>query len=406
MSIESNRARTLVRALILGALLPACSGEEKAGDGMNPGTRPGGAILIAERFNTPDGRVMYMGAFPQLPSAPVDITQLVELGPNGDAFACGGNAFFYDAAAGVITKYEVGNDLKLTKAAVPPINVGLEGISGWTGAHVCASPTQAFIFNEKGGRVVEWNPATMVITSAFDVPRPEVAADLSIQFFEPFMAGKLVYFPIYAVNWDTRATSKRAILATFDLADKSLTFSYDDRCQSSLSGMVDRAGTFYWLPQDGGYYRLYSPTKELPPDCLLRVNAGAKAFDPSYMVRLDPGESLRAMWPIDDEHVLATLVYDKDAPPAEKHRDWWSLAVTPTMFNVKTGARTPYTSVPNVQPQNGRKIVMDGKSYYQVYTFDENKKVSKVDIVQLTPSGAQPAFSLKGGDILTLERLW
>jgi hypothetical protein len=368
-----------------------------------PPPPPAGPILIGERFNTPDGRVMYMGAFPEMPKQPVNITQLVELGPEGDVFGCGGNAFVYNPAAGSITKYTVGPDLKLTKGT--SIDVLLEGIEGWTGAHVCVSPTQAFIFNESGGRVVEWNPMTMVVVNGFDVPKPEVAAGLDIQFFEPFIADKLVYFPVGAIDWDTSATATRSILAVFDISQKTLSFTYDNRCQPSLGGFVDSRGNFYKLPEDGGYFRLFSPTKNLPPDCILRVPAGGKTFDPAFILPLETGESLRAMWPIDDDHVLATLIYDKDAPPADKSDDWWSLPVKPTMINVKTGARTPYTSVPTVQPMNGRKLVVAGKSYYQVYTFDDKKRVAKVDVVHLTVAGAQPAFTLMGGDVLTLELL-
>jgi len=61
--------------------------------------------------------------------------------------------------------------------------------------------------------------------------------------------------------------------------------------------------------------------------------------------------------------------------------------------------------VPTVQPMNGRKLVVAGKSYYQVYTFDDKKRVAKVDVVHLTVAGAQPAFTLMGGDVLTLELL-
>jgi len=345
-----------------------------------------------------------MGAFPALPKEPIEISELTELGPEGDAFACGGNAFFYNPEAGTIIKYDVGDDLSLTKRK--SINVVLEGINGWTGAHVCVSETQAFIFNGAGGRVVEWNPKTMVIVDALDIPTPDVPNGLEVQFFEPMIADNLVYFPIGAVNWDTDATSNRAVLAVFDVRTKELTYSYDDRCQTSLGGFVDSKGNVYRIPEDGGYYRLYSPTKDLPLDCFLRVKTGETQFDPEYILKLGEGESLRSAWPIDDDHVLATLIDEGDAPEVADKSDWYTLPVKPTMINLQSGKRTPYTSVPEVQPMNSRKLTLDAEYYYQVYTFDDEDRTKEVSVVRLTRDGAEPAFTLKGGDVLTLERLW
>lgn len=389
-------------ALTLAALAAGCAGDEASPSG--PAQRPAGAILIAERFNTPDGRAAYMGAFPELPTGTIDVSRMVELGPEGDAFACGGNAFFYNPDAGSITKWIVGDDLRLARG--PSIDVRFAGIVGWTGAHVCASATQAFILNESGGRVVEWNPETMVILGAFDVPRPDVPAGLSVQFFEPKIAGNLAYFGVTAIDWDTLAVAPRAILAVLDVASKTLSFDYDDRCQGSLGGFVDGAGNYYQLPEDGGFFETYSPSAPLPPDCVLRVNAGEKAFDDGWVLQLEEGQSLRSMWPVDDGHVLATIIPIAAAPAPENLWDWYSLPVAPTLVDLDDGSQAPYPSLPDVQPMNSRKLVLDGKSYYQVYTFDGEGRVSRIQLVELTPGGALPAFTLEGGDLLTLERLW
>lgn len=408
-----KRARTTTVTALGLLALAACSSTSEtgpaAGAATGPGTgpngqRPAGAILVAQRFTTPDGRAAYMGAFPDMPETDVDVSQMVELGPEGDVFACGGYGFFYDPDAGRITRYEVGDDLRLTKG--PSIDVLQEGITGWTGAHVCASPTQAFIFNESGGRIVEWNPTEMLVVSAFDVPKPEVKPGLTLQFFEPHKAGDLVYFGVTAINWDTMEIEPRAILAVFDIATKTLSFDYDDRCQPSLGGFVDSAGNYYQLPEDGGYWASYGSTTGLPRDCVLRVSRGKKTFDDDYVQYLAEGQSLRSMWPVDDDHMLATVIPMSSAPPKEKSDEWFDLPVEPTLFDLRTGAQTPYPHVPTTQPMNSRKLVIDGKSYYQLYTYDDKGRTSKVELVQLTRDAAPKVFTLVGGDFLTVERLW
>lgn len=396
---HSNLAMTAVPAAIAGILvMSAGCGGATEGD-PSDGERPDSAILIAERFTTPDGRVMYMGAFPGMPTQNVDITQLIELG-EGDVFACAGHAFHFDSEALSITKYIVANDLTLVKDLT--VQVGQEGITGWTGAQVCASATSAFIFEGAGGRAVEWNPTTMVIVNAFDVPKPTVAEGLEIQFFEPFIAGNLIYFPVEATNWETLVTAN-AIVATFDLADKSLTYTYDTRCGGGLSGHVASDGTFYRYQGYQDFFQEYS-TETLPPDCVLRINPGQKQFDTSYMRELGPTNN---MWAIGDRSaVIMQIDPAQPVPSQENQDDWWSLPIVPTMVDLETGAKSPYAGLSSEPPMNARKLVLDGQSYFQLNTFDSEGRVANTALKRLTPQGAEEMFTLEGGDFLTLERLW
>ncbi|MDX2089136.1 MAG: hypothetical protein SFX73_14860 [Kofleriaceae bacterium] len=382
--------------------LSACGDDAATQAPDGGGERPGEAILVAERFTTPDGRAMYLGAFPGMPSTTVDIAQLTELGSDGDVFACGDDAFFFDAEALAITKYSVGDDLQLTKGTT--IQVGQEGITGWTGAHVCASPTRAFIFEGAGGRVVEWNPETMVIVDAFDLPRPNVPAEQDVQFFEPYHAGDLAYFPVEAVNWDT-LDSSTAILATFDLRDKTMTYSYDARCGSGLSGHLASDGTFYRYQGYHAFFERYAPASTLPEDCVLKVPAGGKQLDATYMRPVGPTHN---MFAIDDTTAVALLVDPAATWPGDGEDPWawWDLPVVPTKVDLETGATSPYTGLTNRAPMNARKLVLDGVGYYQLNSFDAEGDVAQTQLMRLTPTGAEPVFTLAGGDFLTLERLW
>jgi hypothetical protein len=388
-------------AVIALALLTACGPATDSDTDLGEG--PAQAILIAERFNTPDGRVMYMGAFPDLPSAPIDVASLTELGPEGDVFACAGHAFFYNPDAGTVTRYLVGADYRLTRDI--SLNVGQEGIQGWTGANICASDTEAFLLHETGGRAVLFNPTTMVLTEAFDLPLPPVDSSLYLQFFETVVVGDRAYFNLDAVNWDTLDKTPEAVIAVFDIPNRTISYDTDPRCQASLGLFAASNGDVYTIPEDGGFFATYSPTEDLPPDCFLKVPANGTTFDASFVTGLPAGKSLRSAWPIDDEHVLATVIDLNDAPPADDLWSWYELPVQPTRIHLPTGQTADYPSVPDVQPMNSRKLRLDGKSYYQVYTYDDEGLVARVDVVELTLDGAKPAFSLLGGDVLALDRL-
>lgn len=386
--------------LLFALPMAACTGQEPADTdtATDGGTEP--AILIGERFNTPDGRIMYMGAFPDFPDEPIDVGQLTELAPGGDVFACGGYAFFYNSDEGRITRYTVGDDYSL--AASGELLVGQEGITGWTGANICASDTSAYLINGSGGRAVEFDPQEMVIVEAFDLPMPEgLAEGLTPQFFEPHIAGDLAYFPVEAVNWDTLDAAP-AIVATFDLSDQSLDYTYDEDCVGGLAGHVDSQGNFWRLMGYGSFFEVYGEGNA--PDCVLKVPTGRSEFDGETLIDAGDGEPVRDMWSIDDEHALV-LVTDAEAPPEDDLWSWWDMPVTPMLVNLVSGARSSYDHVPPVAPQNSRKLVLDGKSYYQIYSYDDDGLVTQVELVELGLDGVETAFTIEGGDILALERI-
>jgi hypothetical protein len=378
----------------------------EAGDG--DGDRPDGAVLIAERFNTPDGRVSYMGAFPGLPDEPVDVSGLTELGPSGKAFACGENAFFYNAEASTITKYVVENDLSLTEAET--IQLQQEGVEGFTAAHVCASETQAYTFHRNMGRAVEWNPEDMTIVEGFDVPAPDVDPSLEVTptIFEPYPSGDLVYFPVRMLNYSNYKIAPKTVVGVFDMQDQTMTFAEDDRCLSSTTGAIDDEGNFYKMIGWQVAHAIYSDQENLPPACILRINAGETSIDPDFVAEL-PDENLipGPMFWIEGESAL-TIAVDSTTVPASVGDFWTSENVewTPKSLNLRTGALSDYDGIAKGQPENSRTLSLDGDSYYQFYTYNDEGLVERVDVVRLTENGPAASFTVKGGDVLTLQRLW
>lgn len=391
----------LATALALGACSDDTDPTSPVDDDPPTPVEPASAILIAERFNTPDGRVMFMGAFEELPTTPIETSQLIELGPAGKAFACAGHAFFFDQEAGSIRKFVVEDDLRLTEAGA--IQITQEGVEGFTAAHVCVDPTRAYTFSGDGTRAVEWSPEEMVIADAFDLPSPSVEPGLNPSFFEPFVAGDLAYFPVEAVNWETLESSDEAIVATFDFTDESLTFTYREGCASGNAGYLAEDGTFYREQGWATFFATYGPG-DAAPDCVLRIPPGGKSFDPDFV--LEAGAT-RNMFPVNEQSTLALLVDDSEGVPTQDDLwSWWNLPVVPTLVDRESGEASPYPGVPDRAPMNIRTLTLDGKELYQINEFDANGLISRTDVVELTPGGpSEPLFTLVGGDVLTLERI-
>lgn len=402
--------------LLVAACLSGCSSEKNGipdGAGTTPladgglpsdglAAAPTGPVLIAERFTTPDGRATFAGVFPSVPTQPILTNQLTSMGPEGKVFGCAGDVFYWNSDDSRLTKYVVNPNLSLTLG--PALELGPLGVEGFTGSFVCISATQAFVFNGEGTRAVEWNPQTMTVISTFDPPKPNIGPSVVAFFFEPLVRGNLAYFPIDAVDWETLASSPRAAVGIFDASDKSLTFTYAEGCQGGNSGYLAADGTFYREGSWGAFFKRYSPTPGASPDCMLRIPAGSKEFDPAYKHVF--GE-VALTFPINDEFLLVLDIDPASAfPAAADPWPWFDLPVVPKRMNRQTGEMVPYPGLPPKAPMNARHVQLDGRNLYQVNTFDAEGRVTRTDVVELTPSGpSAPLFSIEGGDVLALQRL-
>ena len=248
----------------------------------------------------------------------------------------------------------------------------------------------------------------MTIVEGFDISQPNLTEDVSVQYFEPYVAGDLVYFPLGLVNWETNEIEPKAVVAIFDTRDESVTFAEDERCLPAMSGTVDEQGNFYKLIGWQIGFDLYSDQEDLPPSCMLRINAGRKTFDPNFIAQY-PGDIVPGpVYPVADGMVLTLGVERAEAPATVG--DFWdqytSITARPLALDLSTNEMSPYPGIPEGLPENSRTIALDGDNYFQVYSFDADGLTQRVEVNRLTRSGPEPAFTIVGGDLLTLERLW
>jgi hypothetical protein len=250
----------------------------------------------------------------------------------------------------------------------------------------------------------------MTIVEGFDVPVPDVdpSLDVTPTIFEPYPSGDLVYFPVRLLNYSNYKIAPKTIVGVFDTRDQTMTFAEDDRCLSSTTGAIDEQGNFYKMIGWQVAHAIYSDQDNLPPACILRINAGEKSIDPNFVMEL-PEENLipGPMFWIEGESALTIAVDSTTAP--ESVSDFWSSADvtwTPMAINLGTGVLSEYSGISEGQPENSRTLSLDGNSYYQSYTYDDEGLVERVDVQRLTMNGPETAFTMEGGDVLTLQRLW
>jgi len=137
---------------------------------------------------------------------------------------------------------------------------------------------------------------------------------------------------------------------------------------------------------------------------VLRIPEGESTFDDGFV--LDPldGDRVSNMWFIDDTHFL-TLRIEGEPPPADDLWSYYDLPVTPFVVDVETGAAEAYPHVPAVAPMNTRKLWLDGVAHYQINSFTADGLIDATEVVALGLDGVTPAFTLQGGDVLTLQRI-
>ncbi|MEM1025659.1 MAG: hypothetical protein AAGJ19_18400 [Myxococcota bacterium] len=409
-------------AMVWGSLV-ACGDDDGNSDGNRTGssqdagpgpgdsgggpTRPERAYLIGQRFNTPDGRVGYMGIFPELPSEPIEVSGLFELpDAGGRLWVCGENVFQNNGGNNRIEKYLIGDDLSITPAE--SLLIGEEGIEGGAFSTVCVSSTQAYMFSRDASRGVEFNPETMVILDSFDIPAPPLEDGLPAAIFEGETIGNLSYFSVRGVNFGELRYSTRAIVATFDSSDESWTYTTYDGCASSINGSRGDDGSFFLDPgSEHGLFLELSEQAETTEACSLRIPPGTREFDPASFAAV-PG-NVRSSYPISDDFLFVQRIA-QSAPPADPDAlgAWFSYPVDNFRVDRETGTSTPYSGLNDQAVENGRRVEIDGRRLVQMRVLNSEGGTERTELFELLPDGpsAAPVITVIGGDVLRLTRVW
>ena len=115
------------------------------------------ALLLGLRVDTIDGRFIYMGAFPDVPTSNPSRDKMIELAGSWQVTGYGGSAYAWEQETARLTRWTVDANLNMQKGKTMSLfNLGL---AGWR-YHAFVSPTRAYTLGFESGIVAVWNSST------------------------------------------------------------------------------------------------------------------------------------------------------------------------------------------------------------------------------------------------------
>jgi hypothetical protein len=384
--------------LTLPSDTPAGSGEPAAPDASDLGP----AVLVTGLVPGVDSALLYVGALPELPTGEVSYSRFREFSiQDGYVYTNAGHVYVWEGQAREMTRFSVNEAYELVEGPRVSFANRLPGSSN----HVFISPTRAYSLSSDLDEVLVWDPEAMVITGSIPMSLPERPATMeSFAYYKPgTVVGDKVIWEIVSVDSTNNAAYPATLLAIANTNDEApVRFTEDTRCVGGGGTEVDAQGNLYvragalW-----GQYAAYGAGSENVRTCMLRVNAGEEAFDPSFMLDFQEltGSYVNYPWfHITGSQYLAHA-WNPETPLPETVDDFYAPDAT-TQFRqllVDVEARTaePYPHLAGGRLISSDEFKIDGVSYYQLSQTGYVAGGS-TDVVELRPEGIVQRFSVLG----------
>jgi hypothetical protein len=398
-SRHPSSSQPAVRVLLFAATILSfgCSSDPDETPRAEPGTNP--AVLVGVFVQNPEGRNIYVGAVSELPKGELDYSDFLEFG-NVDAYTYGDSVFVWDRDAATMTRYGVREDLSFYRDGE---KLGFTGQTGgaefYGGGHAFISKTRAYTLSSELDRVIVWNPSSMEITGTIDMEPPETREGFSSSPANPIIVGDRVVWQIVTANYDEQQIEHSVMLAvaTAD-SDTPVEYIVDERCAGANGGYVDQSGDLY-VRADGywGFYAVYGEKAAEVQTCVLRLERGAKKFDPDYMVTMEEATGSRVNWPwfhVEGSKYVA-WAWDVDQKPPEDPNDYWlSRSFKPLLVDLERGSSEPYPDLEGTLIVSSEERQLDGKPYYEWSKTGFIGEENHADVVELRENGIRRTFSL------------
>lgn len=419
---RSPAGRMLTAAFALamfGLGVAACGGDDGGGttpppapDGGTPAAGP--AVLAAERVFAPDNTRSYFVSV--LASAPtttaLDRTKALEL-TSADIEVFGGKVYIRDRVQNTMTRYSVSADLKLVKETQFSFaNLGL-GTGRYSSVYLSAN--RALLMDSTNWKLIGWDPTQMQLTGENVSIANMSHAEFTTATGQISPATKVGDKWIAAIYWeDLKAfvLYPGSGVMVIDPAAPVGTvpqFIEDSRLGGAFRVTADGGDAYVTGVSDGAarlFGKVYDDGKGTPmPDSgVLKLPAGAGAFDPDYFVDLEKITASKTVWAVhrvSNQELLVQVFDPNTAVPAAP-----TAYASSTDFIFGTVDTTAGTFAAVTAPGRGGRAsagnyTLDGTLYIQTTDADSNSQTFAV-----TPDGkVTQAFPVASGDLWQLARI-
>jgi hypothetical protein len=357
------------------------------------------AVLIGVFVTNPEGRNIYVGAVPDLPSGELDFSEFLEF-RNVDVYAYGGRVYVWDRDAAAMARYGVREDLSFfldgEKLGFSSHTAGAEFYGG---GHAFISKTRAYTLSSELDRVIVWNPSSMEITGTIAMDPPVTPAGFSSSPANPIVVGDRVIWQIVTTNYDAQHIEHSVTLAVAAAnEDAPVEYIVDERCAGANGIHVDADGDLY-VRADGywGFYAAYGERASEVQTCVLRLEQGASEFDADYLVSMAEVTGSRINWPwfhVEGSSYVAWAWDERESPPADPNDYWSSRGFKPLLVDLEQGTSEPYPDLEGTVIVSSEERGLDGKPYYEWSASGFVGEENHADVVELTPTGIRRTFSL------------
>jgi hypothetical protein len=128
----------------------------------------------------------------------------------------------------------------------------------------------------------------------------------------------------------------------------------------------------------------------------LRVPAGARSFDPSYLrdARELTGTYINYPWFHVQDAWYLVQSWDPALPLPEEPGDFWSADLIPRLVNLETGEARPYPDIDGTIMISSAEYDVDGVRYYEMNPEGYTDNAPDSVIAELRLEGVVEKFSL------------
>ena len=285
---RAGRAARRVAVFLCIAAAGGCGGSEPGDAAPDSGGEVSPLYSLGSIVYQPDGsRTTYIQTITSLDVARVSNAGAIELPGNGVHLAHGGHVYMGLAEEPTMVRYtpDAGGTL-YENGRLSFLNLGLTG-TGFGNAF--ASDDKAYMVSEEQYVAVVWSPRTMEILTTLDLSYLQKDG-YDAEFWTVTHYQGRVYVPVRYANWDDGRIDRSVTLVIIDAeTDVILATASDARCHSGGRPVFAPGGDAYVMADGRNWSAQLFATvssRPVPANCLLRIRAGALAFDPDFLVEI------------------------------------------------------------------------------------------------------------------------